>query len=144
MNKKQFMKLLLVVVLVSYAAQVPYYVHQYYAPHRFLPSLYGSVLLGLTLIWFLMAYRKLLNGSKLGYFLMLSFLTVEFLFYLQTQISQLLISHRLFLHVYKPDGVLLFIVFGIGYINFFAAAYFVVYLLANRKLSTIETKNKPQ
>lgn len=127
------MKLLLVVVLVNYVAQVPYYIHQYYAPHHFLPSVYGSVLLGFTLAWFLVAYKKLSSGTKFGYFLMLSFLAVEFLFYLQTQLSQFLVSHQLFLHVYRPDGVLLFMVFGIGYVNFFAAAYFICYLLARRR-----------
>lgn len=131
-SKDLFLKILLVTVIINYFAQVPYYVHQYYAPHRFLPSLYGSGLLGLTLIWFLLAYRKILQGRAAGYWLMLSFLVVEFLFYLQTQISQALISHQIFLHVYKPDGVLLFIVFGIGYINFVAAAYFVGYLLRHK------------
>lgn len=62
MRRTQFLKLLLIVVLVNYAAQVPYYIHQYYAPHGFLPSVYGSILLGLTLMGFLVAYKKLLNG----------------------------------------------------------------------------------
>lgn len=133
MNKNIFLKILLITTLVNYDAQIPYYFHQYYRPHRFLPSLIGSLLLGFTLLWFLTAYRLLVQGRKTGYLLMLFFLIIEFLFYMQTQISQLLISHQVLLHVYKPDGVLLFIVFGIGYINFVAAACFIYLLVANRK-----------
>lgn len=131
-NSKTFLKILLVTVLINYVAQLPYYWHQYYTTSRFLPSLFGTVLLGITLTWFIVAYQKLAKGRKAGYYLMLAFLAVEFLFYLQTQISQYLVVHRILLHVYRPDGVLLFAVFGIGYINFIAAAYFAVYLLINR------------
>lgn len=132
MNKNKFLKLLLVVVLANYLAQIPYYIHQYYSPHHFLPSLYGSVLLAITLIWFLVAYKKILDNRLSGYWLMLSFLLVEFIFYLQTQISQALTSHQLFLHVYKPDGVLLFVVFGVGYVNFLAAPYFIWNLMRHK------------
>ena len=136
MSKTAFLKSLLLIVLTNYAAQIPYYIHQYYAPHHFLPSLLGSVLLSMTLAWFLLAYWKLAQGKGWGYWLMLAFLTVEFLFYLQTQVSQLLISHQVLLHVYKPDGILLFVVFGIGYINFLAAVYFIVFLRRHKQLFT--------
>lgn len=125
-------RIMLLIVLVNYVAQVPYYFHQYYVPHGFLPSLYGSVLLGISLIYFVVVYQKLIRGFKAGYYMMLTFLAVEFLFYLQTQVSQLFISHQLFLHVYHPDGLLLFLVFGIGYINFIGAIYFIVYLSLNK------------
>lgn len=120
-------------VITNYLAQIPYYVHQYYAPHKFLPSLFGTVLLGTTFVWFMVAYIKLTKQQKTGYYLMITFLAVEFLFYLQTQISQYLISHRILLHVYHPDSALLFAVFGIGYINFVASAYFLIYLVKNKQ-----------
>jgi hypothetical protein len=132
LSKNGFFRLLLLVVTTNYVVQIPYYIHQYYVPYGLLPSLYGTALLSVTLFWFLSAYKLLTKRSIYGYYLMLSFLGVEFLFYLQTQISQLLISHQILLHVYRPDGVLLFMVFGIGYINFVAAAYFIGYLLRNR------------
>lgn len=131
-NKNTFLGTLLAVVALNYLAQFPYYIHQYYAPHKFLPSLYGSFMLAITLIWFLIAYQLLRHGSKRGYYLMLSFLAVEFLFYLQTQISQLMIRHQVLLHVYHPDNVLLFLVFGIGYVNFIAAAYFMWHLVRHK------------
>ncbi|MEO8104980.1 MAG: hypothetical protein ABI602_01450 [Candidatus Saccharibacteria bacterium] len=121
------------VVGANYLAQVPYYFHQYYAPHKFLPSLVGSVLLLSTLAWFVAGYQLLKNGHRRGYWLMLTFLSVEFLFYLQTQISQALLSHQLLLHVYHPDSGLLLIVFAIGYLNFGAALYFIGYLVHHRR-----------
>ncbi len=136
MAKDHILKLLLVTVLLNYAAQVPYYIHQYYAPHHFLPNLYGTALLGITLIWFLAAYKKAASGQRSGYWLMLTFLVVEFAFYLQTQISQLLISHQILLYVYKPHGALLFVVFGIGYVNFFAAIYFIWYFVRHKRKFT--------
>lgn len=133
LHKKAFFKLLLTTVTVNYAAQIPYYVHQYYIPHKLLPSLYGTILLGVTLFWFIAAYKRLKAGKETGYYLMFAYLAVEFLFYLQTQISQFLIEHRILLHVYRPDGTLLFIVFGIGYINFVGAAYFLTYLVRSKR-----------
>ncbi|HET9174320.1 MAG TPA: hypothetical protein VFN56_03500 [Candidatus Saccharimonadales bacterium] len=133
LDSKTFYKILLATVLCNYAAQIPYYLHQYYLPHKFLPSLFGTVLLSLTLVWFCVAYRGLRHGRTYGYYVMLAFLSVEFLFYLQTQLSQYLIAHRILLYVYHPQGLLLFIVFGIGYINFLAAAYFLVYIMRHKQ-----------
>jgi hypothetical protein len=141
MNKSQVMQLVLVVTIANYIAQIPYYFHQYYSPYKTLPSLAGSMLLGITLIWFLIGYIKTAVGQLSGYYLLLSFLIVEFLFYLQTQISQLLISHQLFLHVLHPNGIVLLLVFGIGYLNFFASAFFIYYLLFNRRLFVDNTQN---
>lgn len=132
LSRTHFLSLLFLVVAANYAAQLPYYVHQYYTPHKFLPDLAGTILLSATLIWFLIAFRLLTRGKRSGYYLLQSFLVVEFLFYLQTQISQWMVRHQLFLYVYHPHGLLLFIVFGIGYINFFASLYFMIYLLLNR------------
>ncbi len=120
-------------VISNFIAQIPYYFHQYYQTHHLAPSLVGLSLMSLVLVWFISAYLLLRKQKKSGYYLMLTFLAIEFLFYLQTQISQLLISHRILLRVYRPDSLLLFIVFAIGYANFIAAAYFIGYLLRNRK-----------
>ena len=132
LDKNTFLLLLLGVVITNYIAQIPYYIHQYYLPNELLPSLYGTVLLSLTLVWFLIAYKLLHIGRKRGWVLMLLFLSAEFLFYLQTQILQGITSHQILLHVYHPKGLLLFIVFGIGYINFIASVYFILYLARNK------------
>jgi hypothetical protein len=124
---------LLVIIGANYAAQVPYYLHQYYAPRHLLPSLIGALLLLATLVWFLSAYRLLAKGSRTGWWLMSTYLLIVFLFYIQTQVMQLATAHQILLYVYRPKGILLFIVFGIGYINCLAAAYYATYMLIKRK-----------
>jgi len=132
-SNSKTLRLLFWIVLANYAAQIPYYLHQYYAPHHFLPDIIGSLLLLITLVWFLLAFRLLSRGSKTGWWLMVAYLSVVFLFYIQTQIMQLVTVHQILLHVYHPAGFLLFMVFAIGYINCLAAVYYLIYLMAKRK-----------
>lgn len=131
------------VVVANFAAQIPYYFHQYYLTEHLLPSLLGVLLLGIAFAWFLVGYNALRKGKKLGYILITSFYIVEFLFYLQTQITQAVSGKGILLHVLRPDDALLFVVFGVGYINFLAAAWFAYYLLRNKRnfvASTHSTK----
>lgn len=72
---------LLLVTLANYIAQVPYYLYNYYFPYHVLPTVSSVVLLGLTLVWFLMGYFGLQKKYKYGYGILLSFLIVEALFY---------------------------------------------------------------
>lgn len=134
--------LLLIIVAVNYVAQIPYYIHQYYAPHRLLPDLGGSLLLLATLVWFLVAYRLLARRSLVGWWLMTAYLLVVFLFYMQTQVVQLATTHQILLYVYHPGSPLLFAVFGIGYINCIAAACYLVYLITRRS-SIVSAQPKP-
>ncbi len=54
---------------------------------------------------------------------MLAFLAVEFLFYLAGSLRAALHGFGPFFQVYNPD-VVLRIIYSIGYLNLFAAAYF--------------------
>lgn len=90
-----------------------------------------------VLLWFLIGYIRLKKAKRYGYAILLSFFTVEFLFYLQTQIVQAISSKGILLHVLHPDNNLLFLVFLIGYINFAAAAWFIYFMIKNKSaLST--------
>jgi hypothetical protein len=69
------MYVILAVVGVNYVAQVPYYLHLYYFPHRALPPLVGTIMLLATLVWFLLGWMLLMRRrSRIGYWLLLTFL----------------------------------------------------------------------
>ena len=85
-----------------------------------------------VLTWFIVAYYGLISHKKFGFFLTIGFLLTEFIFYLQTQIVQYVSGHGILLYVVHPHNWLLFIVFGIGYINFIAAALFIPYLMIHK------------
>lgn len=133
-DKSKFMSSLLIVVAINFLAQVLYYYHQYYSRRKLLPSLLGIVLLSFVLTWFVIGYTKLQKNKRYGYSITLSFVIVEFLFYLQTQIVQALSGSGVLLHVLHPDDTLLFVVFLIGYINFIASGWFSYFMIKNRRL----------
>ncbi|MBW4061043.1 hypothetical protein HJC99_00515 [Candidatus Saccharibacteria bacterium] len=128
-----FLYILFAVTMANFVAQIPYYLHQYYLTSHTAPSPLGLVLMGGVLAWFLIGYHGLARYQKYGYILVLSFLSVEFLFYLQTQIAQYLSGHGIFLYVSSPHSLILFIVFGVGYINFIASAWFIYELLRHAR-----------
>jgi hypothetical protein len=74
------------VVVADYLAQVPYYLVNYYLPHRTPPSCSAIVLLSVTLAWFFFGYFAFRAHGPYGFWVLLSFLTVEGLFYLNTMI----------------------------------------------------------
>ena len=119
-------------VAADYAAQVPYYLHQYYATRHAPPSLPGAALLAATLLWFALGVAGLCRGGACGYWLLVSFLAVESLFYLQTQAVQVASGHGALLYVLRPSDPVLFVVFGIGYVNLAAAGWAVCFLLRHR------------
>lgn len=95
--------------------------------------------MGAVLAWFLTGYYRLATNKSFGYAITLAFLGTEFLFYLQTQIVQAVTGHGILLHVLHPDGVLLFGVFLIGYINFSAAPGFIYMLVRYRREFAVTT-----
>lgn len=128
MANKQFLRILFVVVVANFIAQIPYLLHQYHGK----PSSIGIILMMAVLAWFLVGYSLLLKKSIVGYIVLMGFLIVEFLFYLSTQVTQVASGKGILLHVLHPDDVTLFIVFGLGYINFIAAGYFVYHLSCHK------------
>ena len=132
MTTKKWLKVLFAVEITNFLVQLPYYYHQYYALRYLPPSAPGVLLMGAVLIWFLGGYYLLYRGTLSGYRIMMAFLSVEFLFYLQTQIVQALSGNGVLLHVIDPRDPVLFIVFAVGYANFYAAGWFWLYLRAHK------------
>jgi hypothetical protein len=120
------------VVLANYLAQIPYYLDVYYFPHGVGPNMAGSLLLLATLVWFLIGYILLARGSRIGYWVLLSFLLVEVSFYAHNMVIQVANGYAPFFHLHARDPIL-FVVFAIGYINLIAGVCFIYVLIRHRK-----------
>jgi hypothetical protein len=112
---------------LNYLAQVPYYFHNSYFPYHIFPSISGILLLGMTLAWFLVGYIGFQKKSRFGYPVLVSFLTVEALFYFLSVLS------GAFIFQLENPSVLLKIIFLIGYISGGVAGYFAYTLIRYRK-----------
>lgn len=123
---------LFLLILANFIAQVPYFLHLYYKPGmNLLAEVKPSLIMGFVFAVFLVSSILLFKRTIAGYWLMLLFVTVEFLFYLWNTIGEVVHGYGLFFHLQNPD-LLLKIVFTIGYINLFAAGYFLCLLLLKR------------
>ena len=120
------------VLLANFIAQVPYFIHLYYSPQHPLPDLRASLLLGSVFVWFLVSFVLLIFRQRAGYYLLICYLAVEFLFYLWNVISGVLHGYGLFFHLADRDPVL-WVVNAVGYLSFLAAGYCLVLLLAKRR-----------
>lgn len=129
---KPNLRLLLLVILLNYLAQIPYYLHNYYYPYHEAPSLGALALLGLTLVWFILGFTRFQHGKPFGYALLLSFLIVEALFYFHTIIFGAFISQS-----HNPS-LIIKAVFLIGYVSGVAAGYFA-YIIFKYHRATIGT-----
>jgi hypothetical protein len=76
--------LLFGVVILDYLAQIPYYLVNDLEAHGNPPSVSSIVLLGLTLAWFLIGFFGYRARRGFGFWVLLSFLFVEGLFYVVT------------------------------------------------------------
>ena len=124
--------ILFLLILANFIAQVPYFLHLYYKPGmNLLVEARPSLIMGFVFAVFLIASILLFKRTIAGYWLMLMFLTVEFLFYLWNTVGEVVHGYGLFFHLQNQD-MLLKIVFAIGYINLFAAGYFLCLLLLRR------------
>ena len=127
---KIVMYAILVVVGANYLAQIPYYLHLYFFPHHAAPSLSGTSLLAITFAWFLLGWLLLARrSSQAGFWLLLSFLLTEFVFYAANMANQVAHGFAPFFHLQNPDPLLL-TVFAIGYLNMIGAFVFAVFLIA--------------
>jgi len=140
-NHRLFLWLMLAVVGANYLAQIPYYLHVYYIPRGAAPAWGGSLLLGATLAWFLAGYILLARGSRLGYWMVVSYLLVVVIFYARNMFTQVTHGFAPFFHLQTRDPIL-FAVFGIGYLNLIGGFCFLVYL-AVRYRSFIGDQAKP-
>lgn len=107
---------LVVVVLINYAAQVPYYVILY-SPRP--PSLLGTALLVVTLVWFVAGFLRYRRRLPFGTGLLLGFLAAEVLFYGGLILLALVTGGRAGAgaQLTEPDPRL-WAIFAVGYANF--------------------------
>ena len=118
-------------ILANFLAQIPYYLHLYYHPNNLLAQIKGGFPILFVFVFFLLASFLLFKRTVIGYWLMVLFLTVEFLFYVWNTVGSALHGYGLFYHLANPD-LLLKAVFAIGYMNLFASGYFLGLLLLKR------------
>ena len=124
--------ILFLLILANFIAQVPYFFHLYYKPGiSLLAEARPFLIMGFVFAVFLVASILLFTRIVAGYWLMLIFLIVEFLFYLWNTVGEVVHGFGLFFHLQNPD-LLLRTVFAIGYINLFASGYFLCLLLLKR------------
>ena len=128
------LKILFWITVINYIAQVPYSLHQY---HSLLPSVRGLILMSITFFVFIFSFYYLYKGSYKGYIGMIVFLSCEFIFYVLNLVGSTIAGYGWFFQLRNPNP-LLFTVFLIGYINLFAAGYFLLYLLKNKLRLVIE------
>ncbi len=112
-------------VVANYAAQVPYALHLYGTRY----DRAGVAVLALTLVWFLAGFLLLVRRSPLGYPLTLSFLVVDFGFYLFNIVNSSVHGFGPLYHLSRLGDPVLWTVFLVGYVNFVAAGYLIWRLL---------------
>ena len=126
-------KILFVLILANFLAQIPYFFHLYFRSQSLLVSIRSFLIMGAVFAFFLTASFLLFKGKIWGYPLMIIFLTIEFLFYLRGVIAATLHGYGLFFQVFNPDPVLR-IIYSVGYLNLFASGYFLLLLLLHKDL----------
>lgn len=124
--------LLSAAILANFVAQIFYFIHLYYTPQHPYPDLRASLLMGAVFALFLAGILLLYLVPKVGQGLLSVFLALEFLFYLWNMVGGVLHGYSLFFHLSEPDPIL-WVVFAIGYLNFFASGYFLFLLLYKRR-----------
>jgi hypothetical protein len=121
---------LLVITLINYLAQIPYYLHNYYYPHHLIPGTRAVILLGITLIWLVFGYIAYIKKIRYGFGILLSYLIVEGLFYISSIFS------GTFGHQLQNQSNIIRTVFIIGYISGLTSAYYAYKLFRWRNQGT--------
>jgi hypothetical protein len=110
---------LIAVTMMNYAAQVPYSLHNGdFSAHRLLDVVRGTVLLGVTLAWFVLGLTAYLRKRRSGLAVLVSFLVTEALFYGATILT------GTFLFQLENPSFLLKAVFVTGYASGAVAAFY--------------------
>jgi len=89
--------------------------------------------MGSVFALFLVSYILLMKKRKAGFYMMVFYLCLEFFFYLWNIIgSGLRPEYGWFFHLRDRDPIL-WMVFAVGYLSFFASGYFLALLLYRHK-----------
>ena len=126
-------KILFGLILLNFLAQVPYFFHLYAGKQSLLITARSFLIMGLVFAFFLVSSILLFRRQKSGFWLMMIFLTTEFLFYLLGILQSSLRGFDPFFQVNNPD-ILLRIVYSIGYLNLFVSGYFLLLLITHREV----------
>ena len=129
------LKFLLVVTLINYIAQIPYYLHNYYYPHHLIPGTRAIILLGITFLWFLFGYIGYVKKVSYGFGILFSYLIVEGFFYISSIFS------GTFGHQLQNQSNIIKSVFIIGYISGLTSAYYAYRLFRWHKQETDVNKS---
>ncbi len=125
-------RVLFFLILLNFAALIPYQIHLYYSPGHPFPNPRGTLVVALIFAVFITGYLLFMKKKTIGYWLLLFFLSMEFIFYLYNFTGTLRHGYPLFFQIHNRD-ILLRIVYSIGYLNLFASGYFVFLLLYYKK-----------
>jgi len=126
-NFKRQVDILFVLILANFIAQVPYTIHLY-GVSRLATISPGIIAMYVVFALFLVGYFLFRQKRVFGYWVLVIFLALEFLFYLWDFVGSLMHGFSLFFQLSNPDPILR-AVFAIGYINLFASGYFLFLLL---------------
>jgi hypothetical protein len=135
MNRKLLIQIWILfgILLANFLAQILYFYHLYYAPQHPFPSPRSSLIMSTVFAVFLVSYYLFITKHKAGWYMMAAFLAVEFLFYLWNTVSSgLRPEFGWFFHLQERDPIL-WIVFAVGYLSFFASGYFLFLLFYDRR-----------
>ena len=125
-------RVLLVVVLANYLAQIVYYLDLHYPQP---PAMPGTVLLGLTLVWFLAGYVGTRRGWWMGRLLLLTYLLAMVGFYVAGAYGLLVHGYGLLWHLQHHD-LPVRMVFAVGYLNMVVGAVALLALLIHHTTSS--------
>ncbi|HEV2238872.1 MAG TPA: hypothetical protein VGR57_19595 [Ktedonobacterales bacterium] len=118
-------RVLLVVVLANYLAQIVYYLDLYYPRPM---AISGTALLGLTLVWFLAGYVGTRRGWWMGHLILLTYLLAMVGFYVANIYGQIVHGYGLLWHFQHHD-LPVRMVFAVGYLNMVVGAVAIIALL---------------
>ena len=125
------LKPLIVITLVNYAAQIPYYVHNDYTPQHALPGVRAIMLMAGTLAFFALGLAGYQRRLRWGAPVLIAFLTIEAVFYAVTFVT------GEFIFQLANPSYLLKAVFVIGYASGAAAGYYAYRLLRQPRPSRL-------
>ncbi len=119
-------------ILINFIAQIPYFIHLYARTQPLSTDLRSALIMTGVFIPFASGSILLARRRTAGYWLLIVFLSAEFLFYALNTLGSIRHGYPLFFQIHNPDLVLR-IVYTIGYTNLFASGYFLFLLWLHRK-----------
>jgi len=125
-------RVLLVVVVANYLAQIVYYLDLYYPQPM---AISGTALLGLTLVWFLAGYVGTRRDWWMGRLLLLTYLLAMVGFYVANTYGLVVHGYGLLWHFQHHDFPVR-MVFAMGYLNMFVGAVALIALLIHHTTSS--------